>query len=88
MTYLADLVGKILCGACDIVFHFASSTPASTRFMATSTLVGRSFGGVLELSLILPVGLCARKKSSATGLLRLACFPHTKSADEGIGIGA
>ena len=88
MTYLVDLVGKILCGACDIVFHFASSTPASTRFMATSTLVGRSFGRVLDLSPILSESLCARGKSSTTGLLRLPCFPNTKSADEGIGIGA
>jgi hypothetical protein len=65
MTYLVDLVGKILCGACDIVFHFASSTPASTRFMATSTLVGRSFGPILDLSptrtwsLVIPPSIAA-----------------------------
>ena len=54
MTYLVDLVGRYLAAACDTVFHFASSTHASIRFMAIPTLVRHSFGRVLDLSPIPP----------------------------------
>jgi hypothetical protein len=63
-------VGRYLAAACDTVFHFASSSRASTRFLAIPTLARHSFGRVLDFS---PISRCTG------GFLQPPPFPNAEA---------